>query len=469
MVIDTLEILIEGDINGLTTKFNQARSKMDQFISGMNDKSVNWESILSKSISPAIITGIAAMFANAIVQYTQFQQSAMNLNNIGSDSTKDFASSISSMGGAAYTLANSAGASIGDTTSAFEAFTKAGLESDAAMAAVIDSANIARQSGQSMGDVVSQLVDLFGNWGVTTLPQVTNALTGLVNASTQGKFSFNELVQTVSQSGNLLKGSTDITSIALSLQHMTSDANLSKGAVSSMFDTFLSGFADTSSNLNIFLGGMNAIKNTLGTEGLIPIFEKITDKVKSFGSNTGLAGQVLGISSQVAQIFGNTSSDALGKAAKGAELAVSKLTPLDKFFKDHESDVNKLSIAWNKFTTNLAELVIPKALDVLTQDVQGLNILFDEFKNKGISGVLQGIGEGLAQAEINLGNSVLSGVKGAINYFTGAPSSKPSATSTTSNSNTVMNNTFLVAPGTSGQSQADDITRTLYKKFNGTQ
>ena len=326
-VLENLEILFTADSSQLESVLKHSTDTVIRGVEKMNDQSVDWTSILSKSISPAIITGIASMFANAIVQYTQFQQSAMNLNNVGTQATSDFASSINEMGRSAYSLAQSAGSSLGDATQSFESFSKAGLDSEAAMSATTAAAGIARETGQSMSDVVSELVTLFENWGVKTLPQVNSALDGLTNSASLGQFSLQDLMSLLSESGPLLKGSTNIATVAVNLQEMTNAAGQSKSSVSQMFSTFLEGFSNTSSNLNIFLGGMSSIKNMLGEGGLIPIFEKITDKVNTFGNNTGLAAQVLGISAQTAQIFGEVSDGAYKKAEKASDDALSHLTP----------------------------------------------------------------------------------------------------------------------------------------------
>src|SRR5579872_6427597 len=190
MALDVLEILIEADARGLETQLKRAGDKIVDFVEKMNSQTVNWESIIAGSLNTAIISGIAATFALAIEQTVAFQNSVMNMNNVATPATQSFADSLNQIGGQAYQLAQSSGQGIGDAASAFEAFSKAGLDSAAATYAVNEASGIAYATNQSFSTVVSELVGLFQNWGVTTTPQVTSALTGLANAAQNGKFTF---------------------------------------------------------------------------------------------------------------------------------------------------------------------------------------------------------------------------------------------------------------------------------------
>lgn len=476
-VLEKLEIIFTGDSTQLESSIKTIVGLTTRGVQSINDQSVDWTSILSKSISPAIITGIASMFANAIVQYTRFQAAAMNLNDAGTQSTADFANSINSLGGTAYTLAQSAGASLGDTAAAFETFSKAGLDSGAAMQAVIASNNIALETGQSMGDVVKELTSLFSNWGVTTLPQVNAALDGLTNAVGQGQFGFQDLVSTISDSGPLLKTSTNISQIAMDLQHMTNEAGQSQSSVQQMFSTFLDGFANTTSNLNIFLGGMTSIKNALGDGGLIPIFEKITDKVGTFGANTGLAAQILGISATTAQIFGQVTDVAYQKAQKASEDALKSMSPWQQVLKDHESDVTKMAKAWNNFTTILSELVIPGAMKELTSILETWTTLLDALGKgsffKEIGSIVSEGGSALIENTKNAGiwDSLKGVVTAGASGFTGLDGGNTSnSSSNQSNSSTFasFNNTFNINNPKGGNGlSANDLVNQLYKQFNG--
>jgi hypothetical protein len=475
--VDTLTILLEADASGLTTKFNQAYNQVKNTVSKMNSQEVDWTSILSKSISPAIITEVAAMFANAIVQYTQFQQAAMNINSVGTQATSDFANSIGDMSGEAYTLAQSAGRSIGDTTSMFEKFSKAGLDAEAAMAATTAASGIARDTGMDLGTVTSELATLFSNWGVHTLPQVNNALDGLVNASGQGQFGFEELIQTISEGGNMLKGSTSIADTAMQLQHLTKEGNLSESAAKTMFDTFIKGFSDTTSPLNIFLGGFDSIKNKLkGSDGLIGVLQDVTDKVHAYGQNTGLAAQILGLSAEEAAIFGSATDKSMRDAAKASDEALKSMTPWQKFLKDHTTQVGQLDIEWNKLQTSFTSFVVPTAISALTEMLHDINTVIEDLSNidmkKGALSLLSGVMKLVADESKILApvmaDMVAPGASQAFRLAAGASSNSSSST-TNNNMPITNNNTFNIQSAGSGAATTQQINSALNKSFYGTQ
>lgn len=363
---NVLTILLEADSTGLTTQLSTAGKNISSFVDKMNSQEVDWTSILSKSISPAIITGIAATFADAIVQYTQFQQSASNLNNVATSSTADFANSANSAGGAVYSLAEQSGASLGDTTQAFETFSKAGLDSAAAMGATSDAAAIARDTGESMTAVVQELSELFSNWGVTTLPQVTAALTGLTNGAENGKFSFDELVSSIATQGANLSKKTDIADLAINLAALSTQSGLTKGTIIDTFQAIAQQSSQSISSMNIlFKGAAHDISD--GPDGLITAFAAINTSIKQYGPAIATTiAQGTGLMSSDVANFAGTAQASFDKAKIAADTLRDHLTPLQKILEDHESEVAKLGAAWNTFIDILASWILPPAIKGLT-------------------------------------------------------------------------------------------------------
>lgn len=425
---NTIKIIIEGDASGLTSKLRTALDTVQGTVSKMNDQSVNWDSILAKTISPTIIGAVAATFANAIAQYTNFQNAATNLNNIGGAATDAFASSVGQAGGAAYTLAKQAGQSLGDTAASYNAFLKAGLDSAAATQAVSDASGIAYTTGQSLADVTSQLTVLFNNWGITTAPQVTDAMTGLANAAKDGEFSFNELVAAISPQGQYLQAKTNISDIALNLASLSTQSGLSKDSILNTFQAVSSATGLTAITMNTaFSGAATAIST--GPFGLITAFEDIKKSVDKEGPLVAQSfGSQVGIMTSTISGFEKTTKQAFDNSAVALATAYQNLTPFDQLIENNLTSSEKLSKSWANFKTDIAEFILPPAITALQNALDDISSIVSggiSWKNffssipSGVLSVSNGI-SGANQALAGGGISALAGLGKALeNAFTG--------------------------------------------------
>jgi len=366
MALDVLEILIEADARGLETQLKRAGDKIVDFVEKMNSQTVNWESIIAGSLNTAIISGIAATFALAIEQTVAFQNSVMNMNNVATPATQSFADSLNQIGGQAYQLAQSSGQGIGDAASAFEAFSKAGLDSAAATYAVNEASGIAYATNQSFSTVVSELVGLFQNWGVTTTPQVTSALTGLANAAQNGKFTFDELVNAMTPQGAFLETKTNISDTAISLAELSTHSNLTKDAILDTFSQIATAASQGLANpINNIVGSMSKTISS-GPDGLITAFSKIGDFINQAGpSMAGVYGNAIGVMSADTASFENTSTASFQASATAADSLKSHLTPIDDIIAANMSATDKLKISWNNFQTALDQFIIPASITAL--------------------------------------------------------------------------------------------------------
>ena len=450
---NTIKILIEGDASGLTSVMKNAVSTVVSNVNKMNDQQVNWDSILTSTLSGTVIATVAATMANAIAQYANFTSAAVNLNNIATPATAAFANSITTAGGQAYTMAQSAGQSLGDTASSYEAFSKAGLDSAAATTAVSDASGIAYATGESYTSVVSELVNLFQQWGVTTTPQVTAALTGLTNAAQNGKFSFDELVATLTPQGQLLQTKTNISDTATSLATLSAKTGLAKATIVDTFNA-ISAASQSGSQAAItmsagFGGAATAI--TTGPTGLITAFSDIKSSIdkegplvaNSFGSQVGIMGtDVAG--------FGDASTKGFGAAQTAAATLQSTLIPLSTILENSTSPASKLASAWNNFKNSMAEFVLPSAFSVLTGSLEELNTLITSAGKGGATGFF---GE--------LGNELKDLVS---QKYTGSPGTQYNTPSSSSTATTITNNVTVQSAGGTGSTGSAQITGSAIAK-----
>jgi hypothetical protein len=406
--LDTLTILIEADSRGLESQLKSGLTKVSSFIDTMNSQQVNWQSILAGSLDASIISGVAASFAEAISQAVQFQSAALNLNNTGGGAADNLSGSLGSLSGSMTDLAQNSGASLGDATSAFEAFTKAGLDSAAANTAVTDAAGIARDTGESLASVVTELVPLFQNWGVTTTTGVTDALTGMVNAAQNGQFSFDELASTISSQGGNLEGKTDIKDVAIDLATLSTQSGLSKSAITDAFTAIGNSATDQLSQMNILSGGIGKISAdiTSGRNGLITAFTNIKTTLDSFPQSVQTnIGNSMGLATATVGKFSTSSVKDFKDTMIAAQNLDNNLKDLTTDLALHETQVNKVQVAWNDVITELDKFIVPAGLNAISTifttiagALSEINHLISAGSSGGIAGFFSSLGSDVVGA-----------------------------------------------------------------------
>ncbi len=378
-----LVINIEADSSGLETQLKKGMDTIMSFVDKANSQSLDWQSILAGSLDTAIIAGIASTFALAIEQTVNFQSAALNLNNIATPATASLANSINQIGGQAYQLAQSSGQSLGDATAAFEAFSKAGLDSAAATTAVNEASQIAYATGESYTNVVSELVTLFQNWGVTTTPQVTEALTGLANAAQNGKFTFDELISAMTPQGAILATKTNISDVSLQLAELSTKSGLTKDSILSSFNTITTAASQGLANpINNLVGNMST--TLTGPDGLIGAFQKVGAFINQGGpAMAGIWGNALGLMSGDTASFENTSTASFQATATATDILRTHLKSLSDITDANTTEAGKLKMSWNDFMTTISQFIVPESmkalsalLDTMTASVQLISGFF---------------------------------------------------------------------------------------------
>lgn len=414
--MDPLTILIEADASGLQTQLNSGMNLIKKFVSDMNSQQINWETILAGSLDLAIISGIAATFAQAISQEVQFQSAALNLNNI--NTAPALATASGAPNADAFNEAIASGASLADSTAAIESFSKAGLDSAASLQATTDAAGIARDTGESMGAVVQELSTLFQSWGVTSTPQVTAALTGLTNAAQNGNLTFDQLVSTLSQQGGNLSAVTNISDTAVSLAELSKQSGMTQAAVIDSFNAIASAVTDKTSGLNVLTGGIGSISTAIssGPTGLVTAFKSIKSELDAVGPQlSGVIGQQMGLSTQDVGSFSDTSVKQLDAVSAAALKLDQKLTPIDSLLKAQEPDAAKLGVAWNNLVTEFDKFVIPTGLTLLTVALNGIDSIL-----KDIATVAKTVGSSnLFSAALSLAGGGIGGLASAAGSLLG--------------------------------------------------
>lgn len=460
-VIDTLKILVEADASGLETQLKKGMQTISSFVSQADSQQLNWQKILAGSLDTAIISGIAASFAVAIEQAVSFQSSLLNLNNSASGTSGAIDAATGSISDGLVNAANQAGASLGDTASAYEALYKQIGDSGGAEKLTGQIGALALELGTNLGSLMPQIIELFNQWGVNSLPQAEAAITGLFESAGKGKFTLNELLSTISQQGPILQAKTNISDLALQMQALSNVSGLSKTVILDTLNSIAQGVSNPSSNIDVLNGGIGEMGKLLsGPDGVVKAFETLSTNVKAFGP---IVSQQMGLSQNAVAQFGKVSGSSLKDAKTATDNMRGSLVDLDAFIKSHESTTTKFQQDWATITNILGQHVGVPILETIIKEFDIIGGLFSSAKTGGFVGFLEKIGSDFSAG--------LSSALSPASHALSALQNKPGANSQSSSMGPVtLNTTVNIAASTTNsnpQAVGNGIGTSLYDSFTG--
>lgn len=492
-ILDTLEILIEADSRGLETQLKRSGDTIQGFVQKMNSQEVNWQSILAGSLDTAIIAGIASSFALAITQAMQFQNSMLDVSN---NTASGFADASGTTNSAILALAGTTGASLSDTAAAYQAFYKQFGDAAVAQKLTADAGQLALASNQSLASLMPQLITLFNNWGITTLPAAEDALTGLANEASKGKFSLDDLIGIIGNQGEALQGVTNINAMATQIQALSNTAGISKTSVVDAFNAIAAGVANPIATINVLNGGVGAMaKNLRQPDGLIEAFADTSKTIRDMGAAGVTMGQQMGLSLNTASQLGAETAQAFLLAKKAADLATAGQKPFQDIINANLSTTDRLSQDYQKLLGILTKNVgmpVLEGLDALLKDIIGLfdkntflTSIGDMFDNLILKNPLLNLGAGKGVGSIDVpsiltnlmtslfgsGKNAQQPMNNAVSGNSYAPVSNaptPNATTTQNGASVTLNLTNNVSgTGANAKGVGDNIATQLYNLFVG--
>lgn len=461
--LDTLQILIEADSRGLETQLKRATSTIQDFVEKMNGEQVNWQKVLAGSLDTAIISGIASSFALAITQTLAFQDSLLNVSNNTASSLGTTSQQMDALAG----LAGQTGAGLSGTASAFNAFNKQFNNAAAAQQLTAMAGQLALASGISLSELAPVLINLFNEWGVNTLPAAEDALTGLANEASKGKYTLGELIDVISKGGGALSKYTNITEMATQLQALSEQSGMTKNQVTASFDAIVNDIATKNPTVIALVGDLG--KKISQKDGLVGAFELLATKIQgmptlaqsSFASMLGISGDAFtGMSTVGVSNF--------SKVKEAADDARIHIKSFDDTIQPLLSDIDRLAQAWSGLMGLLSKSIGMPVIEKLTSF---LNSATDLLSGSAFSG---GITNSMAKVYNDL-NSLTFGGLGAISGIPNIPvgaGNQPSASNTTSKqTNMTVNITNNISGGADSATSTHTLGRSMadnaYHAFMG--
>lgn len=410
MELDRLEVILEANYSGLTSSLKQGMNQIMQFVQSANGQAIDWKKILGSTVTPALMATIASTFALAVTQALQFQSSvqAASLNTATS-----FANTSASMQDGAYGISSATGQSANDVETAIGQVSMVYKNYNDALTVTNDLAEFATTEHLSMADALSMMLPLLQSWGVSA-SDAGNVMAALGESTAMGKIPIDQLAASLQKAGTSLSGLTTLPAAIADLQSLSNAPGSTPTGILNNFDVIVSGANKTNLAVNGIFGDMSKAI-TSGPNGLLTAFDLIASKMQELGQTkaTALASSVGisvdGISTDLKIPLGDFQN-----LEDGATKFLENLKPLEQWFHDNQTLLDKFKEAWMTLVADLGTKVGPGILQGLLDLLNGADTLMKIF-NEGTSGpTAQSVQSGiLAQGSDDV-RDVMQGKSGAL-------------------------------------------------------
>ncbi len=453
--IDTLKILVEADTAGLQSQLKRAGSNIQSFVGSMNKQEVNWTSILSRTISPALIGGIAATFAMAITEALNFQNA---MGNAAATSSTEFQKNLGPASQAALKLQATTGQSASKIASAMGYATQALGSYDAAQQLVADASLYATVSGRDLLDLVKELTPAFANWGIKTAPKVKEAMAQLIEVAAQGKVPLDQLISTLSDSGIALKSVTTFGQTAAAIEALSNQAGMTGDTAVSAFNKFAQAALDPMDNLNLLSGGVGKIKNDIEDEGIAKALGNMATHFQKMDDTTAhILGRKAGFDDTTITAI-HDSANHFDTMSKDSADILANTKDLSEYLKQFETPMTKLKIAWGTVKTDIQNIIGTPLLDWLVKVLNGfddllhpvetLRDIMQNFKGPALADTFSALGDKLMTiSPVMAGVSkIFGGIKGSLDNLFNKNKDTSQTPAGTMNSTVIYNTTNIAPP-----------------------
>ncbi len=393
-VIDNLQILITADSRGIESVLKNTLQKVQGTVNAINKQEVDWTSIFTQSVSPAIISGIASVFAFAISNAVQFQSSLNQLGTAAGDNT----SQIGQLSNAALGLSTQVPASAQDIATAMTELSSV-FSSTADQQAVVQAMAMLAASGfGSLNDITNASIAIFKAWGVTTQEQAITVLTNLMHGAEAAKESIPALAEQFNQfSAPLVEAGANLSSFNGIISVFASEVkNLGTGAAEGIFKAL----ADSSNNavgpMELLGISLSKVRNSLISDGGLDAITKTSQILDKMGPTANLVATGFGFSAQQIAQF-DINSKRLPQVATDASTVAKNTQTIGDAWKTSNNDLRILLTTWNTFVA----ASITGAADFIkawTGVVHFLQTVADTISNVLFNQTVTGIGKIIGSA-----------------------------------------------------------------------
>lgn len=452
MIVDTLEILLEANSRGLQSQLKRSSETIKSFVSSMNKQEVSWTSILTRTIQPAIITGIAGMFATAITQAVSFQK---QVSDAAIQSSGEYEQSYSDIDKSAKKISSATGQSTSEVADALATISRSTLDAAAQYEVVYTASLLAQKGFGELNEITKILGNSMSNWGITTAEEAKTALNSLFNSASVGKFTMLELANEMEKVGVALRDKISFSDAVGSLAAFSAQTQITKEVASESFSKIAEAAQNPLDSINIMVGGVGRIADVIKEKGIVGAFQEVAEAIQKYPTAAAVElGKNFGLSADAVTQFRNTSIPQLQEVYDELDKIKSKQLEVNEALRSSYSFWDNLKVLFQSIKNTLG--------DIFRNALSQLGNLFTEGKLPEMGGAksaLSGVGEDFSKVGnffSELFEKIFSGGKDKTDTMTG---------DNTKNLN-ITNNWNMSIPKGSETAVPQNLVSEMYKQFN---
>jgi hypothetical protein len=414
-MFDELKIMITGDVSGIDKSIKQAFNIIQGGVSKMNDQEVDWTSIFARSVSPAVISGVASMFAYAISQAINFQQ-AMATTGTAAGFSGD---QIGQLSQASLTMSKTVPASAEELATAMTQVSAIfGDNTQATQDITQAMAELSASGFGPLNDIVKTSMELFRQYGVTTEAGAIQVLTDLMHGAEGAKESIPDLANQFSDFAKQLPGADktlegfngQLSSFAGTIQALGVDSAVAQ------FNA-LAASANSAAGPMEILGtsGLPGITKALQSGNVVGLLDKTATLLERMGPGAALVAQGFGFAGQAVDAFQTRAKNLPAVDADTKNIATNTQT-ISQAYDQSSSALRVFQEDWNRFKASMIDIGklftplaegLANALATMSQD---LDTFFSDLTGpKGLGGVLSDLFGGKFQDALKTWGDTVSG------------------------------------------------------------
>lgn len=423
-LLDTLLIKIDGDARGIQSVIKGAITTATGAVNQINKEEVDWTSIFSRSVTPAIIGGIASMFAFAIEQSLSFQQA---LNTTGT-AAGDSSAQIAQLGQQALGLSTVVPASAQDIANAMtQVGTVFGQNSTATQDLVQQMVELSASGFGPLADIVSSSMELFKQFGATTQDQAVTVLTDLMHAAQGANETIPALTAQFGSFADQLPGiDKTVSSFTGLISTFASEVvNLGSAGAEAIFQSLATSSSSAAGPMEILGISFGDIQKSLLTDGGLDALSRTSILLQNMGPGAALVAQGFGFSAnQVSQFQTNASK--LPQVAADAKSISGNTETIAGAYDTSSSSLRNLTLLWNAFVKDA--IGIGNIFTPLVNGFAGALVTMNDDAGSFFKDLTDGLGSALSplfgNSLVNAAQGTFSGLSKAFNDVFVTPASQ---------------------------------------------
>lgn len=344
MIIDDLQILITADGSGVESVLKKSLQTVTGTVNQINAQEVDWTTIFTRSVSPAIISGVASMFAFAISNAVNFQAALLTAGTAAGETSGQ----IAGIGQAALGLSTGVPASAQDLANAM-------LQLSAIFPNVNDQQRVAAAMAElsasgfgDLNDIVAAATEIFKQFGVETGDQAVQVLTDLMHAAEGAKESIPQLTQQFTPFSNELPGvnKTVDTFNGLISAFASEVRNLGAAGAAAIFQALGASSNNAVGPMELLGQSFSAIQKSLMEDGGLSAIQKTSETLLKMGPSASLIATNFGLSAQqVGQFQSNAAK--LPQVVQDAKDIATNTQTIGQAYDQSDNALRRLTESWN--------------------------------------------------------------------------------------------------------------------------